>query len=97
MTRRQFDRATKRSMGRGLASDERCAYREERLRPHQGSGSHLPTDRDDFVARRAARMRELRSYRLDRGLLATLGVGSPFRASAAYLARSGAALLAARY
>lgn len=101
MTKRKFDQETKRAMGSGLASDERCTYREERMREHNGSGSHIETRKDNYISRRAARMRELRRHRslldFDGELLATLGRGSPFRAPQAYRARIGDALLNGRF
>lgn len=36
MTKRDFDALTKRNMGNGLARDERCNYRTERMRETWG-------------------------------------------------------------
>lgn len=74
MTRREFDKLTKETWGKGsMASDERRSYRARRM----------ITTGDDYIARRAARMAYLRSVRYPHEpVLATLGIGSPFRAVA---------------
>lgn len=77
MTRREFDRATKRIMGKGLARDERCLYREQRRREHHGSGSDFSTWTVDKVQQRADEVAVLR--RRDPGI-AALALGTRFRA-----------------
>jgi hypothetical protein len=71
MTKREFDRLTKINYGAHMGA--RTAYRRERGR----------VDGRDVLAHRAATMRQLRDARpAHYGILATLGLGSPFRAGA---------------
>lgn len=93
MTRREFDQATKENWGGRMASDERASYRERRLLEH-GSGPAFgdwkPYGPDDYLARRAAKMRRLRAWRYpwDKPL-PTLGIGSPFWAPQKMRATAG--------
>lgn len=59
MTKREFDAATKRNMGTGLASDERSGYRRDRELPNYGSPATNPSGctGTDKLARRAAERR----------------------------------------
>lgn len=96
MTKREFDAATKENWGgRGMASDVRCSYRERRMREHDGCGAYGPRCApSDYIARRAWEMQRVRRLRYPwEPALATLGVGSKFRAGQAFAARQGWPLL----
>lgn len=90
MTRREFDRRTKRNHGARMASDERADYRDERmLAPRYCRAGHrtLHCTCGDLLAQRAA-------YEADR----TRGVqvisrGSKFAAGMRWRAQKGRPLL----
>jgi hypothetical protein len=98
MTRREFERAHKRTMGRGLASDERAHYRISMARETFGCPSVAATAAPtDYLAERARYMAHLRSGRWSwEPELATLGYGARFRAAQAWRASRGLPLLEGR-
>lgn len=100
MTRREFDRATRQNWGGRMASDERQAYRRERLLPAFGCPALAPCLAGwtrDYIAERAAQVAALRGARYaHESILATLGRGSQYRAPQAYRAASGKPLLFGR-
>lgn len=99
MTKREFDALTKENWGgKGMARDERCNYRERRMLKHNGSGAHEPTDTAvDYLAEREHEIRYLRRIRdWHEPLLPVLGIGSRWRAPAAWRAKKGQTLLTGR-
>ena len=95
MTKREFDAATKENWGGRMASDERCSYRERRMREHNGCGAYGPSCAPtDYITRRANEMARTRAGRYPwEPVLATLGIGSRFRAPQAWAAQTGRSML----
>ena len=101
MTRREFDTETKQNWGsKCMASDERCAYRNNRYLEHNGSGSDGSTATPyDLILRRGWEMiRRNHRHACGRyanmdGRLDTLGTGSKWRNVAAHRAANGLSML----